>query len=263
MTHQNSIFGRLRSLFSTDPTEPVVEDDEPDHRPIVGTENVENGYKYVAEYTIERTVELIHFAQGGTLVVEYDQIEERDQKLVFKSVTDIVSAGSGYTPGPCTQLEYDNTVSTVNDMAVAHREELGTIEVTLARPTTLKETYERVVNMDELPSEVTYNGIPDAHAVARDEDDTDFDRGWGGHGFETYDGQVVWNRSYSFETFRAPTRIETDRSMGEVLQDAVQGGASAMRAVSADGSVLMPDQEIDGGDDVTQVQALPSANRQP
>jgi len=46
-----------------------------------------------------------------------------------------------------------------------------------------------------------------------------------------------------------------------VLQNAVQGGASNMRAVSADGSVLMPDQEIGGGDDVTQVQALPADER--
>jgi len=46
--------------------------------------------------------------------------------------------------------------------------------------------------------------------------------------------------------------------MGEVIQSAVKGGSSNMRAVSADGSVLMPDQEIGGGDDVTQVQALPA-----
>jgi len=262
MTHENSIIDSLRSLFSTDPTEPIEEDDEPDHRPIVGLESSESDYSHVAEYEIERTVELIHFAQGGTLVVEYDYVEHRDQKLIFKSFTDIASAGSGYTPGACTDKEFDNVVSTVNDMAVAHREEIGTIEVSAARPVNMLECYQRVVNMDELPDEVlTNSGLPDYHRVAKNEDDADFDRPWGGHGFERHEGQVVWNRSYTFESFSAPTRVEKDKTMGEVLQNAVQGGASNMRAVSADGSVLMPDQEIGGGDDVTQVQALPADER--
>lgn len=254
MTHQN-LLDRLRSWFSSDQNE----DDEPDHRPIVGLESSEADYSHVAEYTFDRTVELIHFAQGGTLVVEYDTIDHRDQKLVFKSFTDIVSAGSAYDAEATTTKEPGNTVSTVNDMAVAHREEIGTIEVTAARPVNLLECYQKVVNMDELPDEVvTDNGLPHRRKVAKDDGDTDFDKPWGGHGFEKYEGQVVWNRYYTFESFSAPVRVEQDKTMGEVLQNAVQGGSSNMRAVSADGNVLMPDEEIGGGDDVTQVQALPA-----
>lgn len=261
MAHQNSIFDGLRSLFSTDPTEPV-EDDEPDHRPIVGLESSESDYDHVAEYTFERTVELIHFAQGGTLVVEHDKVDQNGEKLVFRSFTDIASTGGGYRPSSTTGTEYENVATRVNDMAVAHREEIGTIEVTAARPVNLIEHYQRVVNMDELPSEVvTDTGVPNIHEVAKDEDDTDFERPWRDNGFEKHEGQVVWRRRYRFDSFTAPTRVEQDKTMGEVLQEAVQGGASNMRAVSADGSILMPDQEIDGGDDVTQVQALPADER--
>jgi hypothetical protein len=264
MSYENSLTGWLRAVFGGYKDTEVVEDeddDEPDHRPIVGLETVRDSVSHVAEYEIERTVELIHFAQGGTLVVEYDNMHEDGQSLIFKSVTEVVDDGKSYQKSGTTMLGFGNTVSTVNDMAVAHREEIGTINVTVERPVTLSERYERVVNMDELPDEVILDGVPERHLVARDENDSDFDRGWGGAGFQKYDEQVVWNLDYCHDSFDGPTSIEADRSMGEVLQDAVQGGSSAMRAVSADGSVLMPDHEVGGGDDVTQVQALP--DRQP
>lgn len=261
MTHQN-LFDRLRSLFGTDSTGPVDEDDGPDHRPIAGTERVESDYSHVAEYSFERTVELIHFAQGGTLVVEYDQTDHTDQSITFRSFTDLVSAGTGNGPSATTGVEYKNVVSTVNRMAIAHREEIGTIEVSVARPVKLLERYQQVVNMDELPDRVlTEDGVPIQDHVAANEDDDGFSKPWGANGFEKHEGQVVWRRHYAFDEFTAPVRVEQDKTMGEVLQNAVQGGASNMRAVSADGSIMMPDNEIGDGGDVMEVQALPADER--
>lgn len=260
MHFENTIRGRIRSLLGrTDDGDSSVETPDP---PVVRTEDVSETIEHRATYEIERSVELIHFAHGGSLVVEYDNTYSDGEQQYFESVTEIQSAGSGWSIDKTTQLHFGNTVSKVNTMAIAHREPIGTIDVTVSRDCEITKDYDRVVNMHELPVRAVSGGKPIQDLVI-DEDGSRYERGWGGSGFEKYQGMVVWNLNYEHNTFTGDTEIDVERSMGDVLQDAVQGGMSNMRAVSANGGVLLPDSEIGNGDDVTQVQALPSSNRQP
>jgi len=103
------------------------------------------------------------------------------------------------------------------------------------------------------------SGKPIRTDVARNENDADFDDGYMMKNlFTVEDDGVYWNKSYHVDRFTGDATIEVERNMADVLDEAIAGGTSNLRAASASGKVLLPDSEIGSGrGDVTRVQGLP------
>lgn len=260
------VIGGIRDWFSlkyNGDVEDVDDDSVEDDRPVVFTKQVDQECEYTYEETIERSVELIHFAQGGTLVVEYDSLHKSDGQLVFKSMSALTKkSGSMSRKDRGCEIQYDSVVSCVNAMAVSHREQLGTFDVNVSQPMKLQEYYELVMNDDMLPDSVKRSSGSIYPSRVRRPDGSDFDTVWGLNGFEVYGGDVVWQRQYTFKEFTGELVVEPEKTIGEVLSESVQGGTASLQAVSASGDVMLPNEDGDPetgvGPDITQIKALAS-----
>ena len=235
------------------------EDDEHDHRPIAEFEEVVNKNTRTSSHTVERKVEIIHFTDSNPIVVEYDEADSTGEYLVLKSVSDITAHGGALREGDVTSLQFDNEVTKVNEMSVTHREVLGTYDVEVTRQVVIDETYNKLVNEDELPDEV-FNSkqVPYRRKLAVDEHDTDIYKSRYQYGFERLDGDIIHGRYYSVDEFTEPTSIKPEKNIGHVLQNSVSGNTQQLQAVSADGNMTLPESDAgEGNQDIMQVQALP------
>jgi hypothetical protein len=224
-------------------------------------------YEYTSEIevseTIERTVELIHFTDGQTLVVEYDEVLDMGDEREYRAVTGLETRGNiRNSDGDFVNRVVDNTVTEVKEMAVTHRQEVDTFEVTVTADATRHKKWYDIENEAEIP-DYLYSDAPNRtftkSKAFKPNDGFEMPGGYGCNSFERMGSQLIYGRRYWVEDIRN-VEIDAEKTIADVLESSVIGGTDQLRATSANGNILLPDSDIGSSGDSSDTQwtkALP------
>lgn len=260
--------GLLSRLFRTNVSEtpdedtrecrnPAESEDEEKQRPFpLETEEVTSEQEVVIEGSFERSVEILTFTGNvPTTIVEYDDTSVGSGTTQYYGYT-----GCQYNRRMKNlKMSFDDVLLEVNNGAIAHRKPVGSYTVECSRPATIVTEFEKILNLGDVPDECTKCGAPktvydlmeqSGNYVTR-ADGGDFTQHAGGYGgpwgFESgerygYNGLIYGRHTYKSE-WTGGLEIEPQGSTPELLADTIETGTDVMRAVFADGRVVIPDDE--------------------
>jgi hypothetical protein len=226
---------------------------------VLETESKEEPFEYTFTHRVERTVSLIHLAQGGSVVIEYmNRRNGRSDEIEFYDMNGIHGNTGRRRPDlhrltrVADQEREENHVATFNSMAISHRQELGRYEVVLERDAIVKRMYDKILNPEIVPDDCKMSsGAP------RIESRVELDTGRKPD-YEFYDGELVNQMAYKIDEWTSETRYSQEKEMADIVEEHVQSGQS-LQAIGADGNVLLPEQATNGVQN--EVQAIESGEQ--